>query len=233
MIKDELDKTWRKTLKSEFDKPYYSELQEFVKSDRLKSTVFPDDSMVFEAYNLTPFYDAKVIIIGQDPYHGMGQAHGLSFSVREDKVLPPSLKNIFKELKTDILEFEFANGNLTSWANQGVLLLNSVLTVKEKSPASHQKKGWETFTDATIAKLSERREHLVFLLWGNYAQSKKVLINQNKHLVLEAAHPSPFSAHKGFFGCQHFSKTNAYLTDHGIQPIDWRLPIEQLKISGF
>ena len=228
-----IEENWKNILQPEFDKESFKNLSRFVNSEYVNNICYPEEKNIFSAFNTCSLENLKVVIIGQDPYHGMGQAHGLSFSVREDKVLPPSLKNIFKELKTDILEFEFANGNLTSWANQGVLLLNSVLTVKEKSPASHQKKGWETFTDATIAKLSERREHLVFLLWGNYAQSKKVLINQNKHLVLEAAHPSPFSAHKGFFGCQHFSKTNAYLTDHGIQPIDWRLPIEQLKISGF
>lgn len=233
MVQNELSGKWREVMQDEIDKLYFKKLIEFVDSERKLYTIYPQQSQVFEVFRLTAFEDVKVVLVGQDPYHGMGQAHGLSFSVLSGVGIPPSLKNIFRELKDDMPEIEISSGNLEKWARQGVFLLNSVLTVRQKEPASHQKMGWETFTDATIAELSKRREHLVFLLWGNYAQSKISLINSEKHLVLTAPHPSPFSAHKGFFGCKHFSRTNAFLSQHNIDPIDWSLPSKQLAFSGF
>ena len=233
MVQNKLSGKWLAAMQDEMDKFYFRELIEFIDSERKLYAVYPQKSQVFEAFRLTAFEDVKVVLVGQDPYHGMGQAHGLSFSVLSGVGIPPSLKNIFRELKDDMPEIEISAGNLEKWAHQGVFLLNSVLTVRQKEPASHQKMGWETFTDATIAELSKRREHLVFLLWGNYAQSKISLINSEKHLVLTAPHPSPFSAHKGFFVFNHFSRTNAFLSQHNIDPIDWSLPSEQLAFSGF
>ena len=186
-------------------------------------TIYPPGQLIFNAFNTTPFNLVKVVLLGQDPYHGYGQAHGLSFSVPDGVAPPPSLVNIFKELHTDI-EMPFpTTGNLTKWATQGVLLLNAVLTVRANEPASHAKIGWMEFTNAVISKISDEKEGVVFLLWGKFAQEKQVLIDETKHLVLKAAHPSPFSAHNGFFGCRHFSKTNAYLLKQKIDPIDWSL----------
>ena len=218
---------WHCFFETERAKAYYIHLDSFIKSDRLKTTVFPKERDVFKAFELTPFDKLKVVIIGQDPYHKVNQAHGLSFSVNSGMKTPPSLVNIFKELQTD-LSIPMANhGNLTSWAKQGVLLLNATLTVKEGQPGSHQNKGWEIFTDEVIKHISENKEGVVFLLWGNFAKSKKDLINASKHLVLEAAHPSPL-ARGAFFGCKHFSQTNAFLITNNKTPIDWNLNEEDL-----
>lgn len=213
--------SWKKLLKNEFEKEYFLNLTDFVKNEYTSNIIYPPGPLIFNAFNQTPLDQVKVVILGQDPYHGQGQAHGLAFSVQEGVSLPPSLKNIFKELKSD-LGIELAlSGNLTRWAEQGVLLLNSVLTVRKATPGSHSKKGWETFTDSVIKVLSENKEHLVFLLWGNYAISKESLIDEEKHLILKSPHPSPFSADRGFFGCKHFSKTNVYLNKNNIKPITW------------
>ncbi|MEL7533707.1 MAG: uracil-DNA glycosylase [Bacteroidota bacterium] len=219
-----LEEGWKKALWDEFAKPYFVELKNFLLSERqAKMTVFPPAKLIFNAFNTTPFDKVKVVVIGQDPYHGPGQAHGLSFSVPQGIKAPPSLKNIYKELATDV-DFTIPNhGNLESWAEQGVLMLNSMLTVRAHTPASHQKKGWETFTSVAIQKLNEQREGIVFLLWGRYAQQKGMIIDPAKHHVLKAAHPSPFAAHNGFFGCQHFSKTNALLKQQGKSPINWQV----------
>ena len=209
--------SWKKVLKSEFEKEYFQELAVFIKSEYENEQIFPPGSLIFNAFNLTPFDEVKVVMLGQDPYHGLGQAHGLAFSVRDEVQKPPSLQNIFKELKND-LDVEIADsGDLSKWATQGVFLLNSVLTVRQSRPGSHAKKGWEVFTDNVIKILSEQKENLVFLLWGNYARAKKEMIDSTKHLILEA----PFSADKGFFGCKHFSKTNVYLGEHKISKINW------------
>ncbi|MBK7108937.1 MAG: uracil-DNA glycosylase [Bacteroidetes bacterium] len=196
----------------------------FLKSEKKnKKAIYPPGSLIFNAFNQTPFDKVKVIILGQDPYHGEGQAHGLSFSVPDGIKPPPSLVNIFKELQSDLQIPIPQSGNLSHWAQQGVFLLNAMLTVESNQSASHQKIGWQYFTDAAIKQLSEKKEHLVFLLWGKFAQQKKELIDSNKHLILEAAHPSPFSAYNGFFGCKHFSKTNAYLAQHNLELINWQL----------
>lgn len=217
-----INTSWKRELKGEFELPYFKTLTEFVRTEYLKGTVYPPPKAIFRAFELCPFDKVKVIIIGQDPYHGAGQANGLSFAVAEDVRVPPSLKNIFKELENDLgTPLEHTDGDLTRWARQGVLLLNATLTVRAQAPGSHQDKGWELFTDAAIAALSDKREHLVFLLWGNYAKKKGERIDRERHLVLEAAHPSPFAAHSGFFGCKHFSQANTYLEEHGENPIDW------------
>jgi len=201
-----------------------SELRDFLKHEiRLKNLFYPPSHQIFNAFYSTPLNKVKVVILGQDPYHGSGQAHGLSFSVPDGVKQPPSLQNIFKELQSDIGCPIPKHGNLTPWAKQGVLLLNAVLTVRANEPASHQSKGWEQFTDHVILKLQTTRMHLVFLLWGKFAQSKKSLIDTSRHLVLEAAHPSPFSANSGFFGCAHFSKANEFLIQHHEVPIEWKL----------
>lgn len=215
--------TWKKHLLGEFHKEYFKNLTDFVKEEYKSAIVYPPGQYIFHALNATPFDQVKVVILGQDPYHGPKQAHGLSFSVNKDVRIPPSLQNIYKELNSDLGIAIPTHGNLESWAQQGILLLNATLTVRASSPGSHQKKGWEIFTDAIIAALNEDKENLVFMLWGKYAQEKGQIINSNKHLVLKAAHPSPYSAANGFFGCKHFSKTNEYLTAHGITPIDWTL----------
>lgn len=213
---------WDIKLKSEFEKPYFDELTVFVEKERSLFTVYPKQEDIYNALKLTSFENVKVVIIGQDPYHGSHQAHGLSFSVNDSVKIPPSLNNIFKELKSDI-GFNIPNhGNLTAWAKQGVLLLNATLTVRAGEPCSHQKKGWETFTDAVIKIISDEKENCVFLLWGNFAKSKIHLINAEKHLILESAHPSPL-ARGAFFGCKHFSKSNSYLKSKNIQPINWDL----------
>ena len=218
----QIETGWLNGLKGEFNKDYFLKLKSFLLEEKSKYRLFPTGNQIFEAFNLTPFDKVKVIILGQDPYHGAGQAHGLSFSVPDGVKAPPSLVNIFKELKTDIgLEIP-KTGNLTPWTKQGVLLLNATLTVRESQAGSHQKKGWELFTDAVIKKLSDEKKGLVFLLWGNYAKQKGALIDTAKHYVLTAPHPSPL-ARGGFFGCKHFSKTNKILVKQGQTPINWKL----------
>lgn len=216
-----LDSQWKNKLQDQESLSYFVELEEFVLGEYISTTVYPPIELLFHAFELCSFDSVKVIILGQDPYHGPGQAHGLSFSVPHGQKLPPSLKNIFTEIHNDLGIIPPHHGNLESWAKQGVLLLNAVLSVKHQSPASHANKGWEHFTDRVIALLSEEKENLVFMLWGNYARSKKALIDTHKHLVLEAPHPSPFSVHKGFFGSRHFSKCNEYLISHHKTPIEW------------
>ncbi|MDB5204658.1 MAG: uracil-DNA glycosylase [Candidatus Taylorbacteria bacterium] len=216
-----LESSWKKQLSDEFVKPYFRELRDFIKSEYLKNKVYPEPKNIFRAFDLCPFDKVKVVIIGQDPYHGAGQANGLSFAVGEDVAIPPSLKNIFKEIESDLGQKPIQNGDLSRWAKQGVLLLNATLTVQAGSPGSHQNKGWEEFTDAAIKALSEHRTGLVFILWGNYAKKKGAHINRAKHFVLESAHPSPFSV-TSFFGCRHFSRTNEYLKKEGKSEIDWR-----------
>lgn len=215
--------SWKTVLQSEFEQPYFNELKQFLAHEKQSGkTIYPPGSNIFEAFNLTPFDSVKVVVLGQDPYHGVGQAHGLCFSVNKGVAIPPSLQNIYKELKQDIANYVIqSHGNLEHWATQGVLLLNATLTVEKDKAGSHQGKGWEQFTDKVINMLSEQKEHLVFLLWGKFAQSKLPLINTQKHLALTAAHPSPFSAYNGFFGCQHFSKTNQYLAAHALAEISW------------
>lgn len=217
-----IEPSWKKALAEEFEQPYFVELAAFVKGEYKSGTVYPPPRDIFRAFDLCPFKEVKVVILGQDPYHGERQANGLAFAVGEREVVPPSLRNIFQEIHDDLgTQLVRTNGDLSRWARQGVLLLNATLTVRAGSAGSHQKRGWERFTDAAIRALSLEREHLVFMLWGNYAKAKGAHIDRRKHLVLEAAHPSPFSAASGFFGCQHFSKANEYLTRGGESPIDW------------
>jgi len=216
-----IEPTWKRALSAEFEQPYWNELTGFVRTAYQKRCVYPPPKLVFNAFERCPFDVVKVVIIGQDPYHGPGQAHGLCFSVPEGVRVPPSLVNIYKELKGDLGVDVPPHGNLERWAAQGVLLLNATLTVEAGKAGSHQGKGWEQFTDAAIMALSNEREHLVFMLWGAYARNKKVLIDTDKHLVLEAAHPSPLSAHNGFFGCKHFSQANVYLAKHGTATVKW------------
>ena len=223
VIYPKIEASWKAILLDEFNKDYFKELKQFLLQEKQQHIIYPSGKEIFNAFNCTPFEKVKVVILGQDPYHGKGQAHGLSFSVPFGIKPPPSLKNIFKELKAD-LDIPIAeSGNLTSWAKQGVLLLNTTLTVRAKQAGSHQNKGWENFTDAVISSLSENKEDLVFLLWGRFAQNKASLIDSKKHYILTAAHPSPFSAYGGFFGCKHFSKTNEILNKNGLETIDWRL----------
>jgi len=223
----ELEPSWKKALDEEFQKPYMVELKNFLKQEKEAGhTIYPKNADIFNAFNITPFDDVKVVIIGQDPYHGPNQAHGLSFSVQKGVPAPPSLRNIYKELSNDIPGFTIPQtGDLTKWAQQGVLLLNATLTVRSATAGSHQKKGWEKFTDAAIKKLSDEKKGLVFILWGAYAQSKSVLINEhNNHLIIKSTHPSPLAvSHGGFFGSKPFSKTNDFLAKQGKEPIDWQL----------
>lgn len=219
-----INETWKEVLKSEFNKPYFLQIVNFLRMEKLAGkTIYPPGQLMFNAFNTTPFDHVKVVLLGQDPYHGPGQAHGLCFSVQTGITPPPSLINIFKELNSDIGMPVPNHGNLTKWAQQGVLLLNASLTVRANEPMSHAKIGWAEFTDTVIKKISDQRKHVVFILWGKFAQEKQILIDETKHLVLKAAHPSPFSANNGFFGCRHFSKTNEYLAKKGIDPIDWSL----------
>jgi uracil-DNA glycosylase len=219
-----IEEGWKKVLKNEFSKPYFLEAVTFLKTEKaLGKTIYPPGSLLFNAFNTTPFDQVKMVLLGQDPYHGKGQAHGLSFSVPDGVRPPPSLLNIFKEIQTDIGVPIPQTGNLTKWAQQGVLLLNSCLSVREAEPLSHSKIGWIPFTDHVISTISSEKKNIVFLLWGKYAQEKQALIDETKHLVLKAAHPSPYSANNGFFGCRHFSKANNYLMKHGIDPVDWSL----------
>jgi uracil-DNA glycosylase len=218
---DDIESQWKEAFGDEFAKPYFVALSKIIEGVYAQEDIYPPQNTIFNAFNLCPFDSVKVVILGQDPYHGEGQAHGLSFSVQDGVRIPPSLKNIYKELRDDIGTAIPKTGNLTHWATQGVLLLNATLTVEAGKAGSHQGLGWETFSDAVIQKISDEKEHVVFLLWGKYAQAKESLINTSKHLVLKAPHPSPLSAHSGFFGCKHFSRTNAYLTQTNQKPIVW------------
>lgn len=216
-----IEPSWKERLKDEFSAPYFCELSAFVKEEYARTPVYPHPKHIFRAFDLCPFEKVKVVILGQDPYHNQGQANGLSFAVGEGVALPPSLQNIYKEIESDLGKKIEWRGDLGRWARQGVLLLNATLTVRRGAPGSHQGRGWERFSDAAIRALSEEREHLVFLLWGRYAKEKGSVIDSSKHCVLNAAHPSPFSADKGFFGCKHFSKANEYLRAQGEEPIVW------------
>jgi len=217
-----IEASWKEVLQDEFGQDYFKTLTEFVRSEYQHAVVFPPPKNIFRAFELTPFDKVEVVILGQDPYHGSKQANGLCFAVGEGVALPPSLQNIFKELESDVGQsIVHRSGDLERWATQGVLLLNATLTVRAHKAGSHQGKGWEQFTDAVIRELSEEREHLVFILWGNYAKQKGAHIDRSKHLVIQSAHPSPFSAASGFFGSKPFSKTNAYLVMQGKKPIDW------------
>lgn len=219
-----IEESWKKVLKDEFTKEYFLQIVTFIKTEKaLGKTIYPPGALIFNAFDKTPFDNVKVVLLGQDPYHNPGQAHGLSFSVPDGITKPPSLINIFKELQNDLGIPPPINGNLEKWAMQGVLLLNASLTVRRNEPCSHSKIGWIEFTDAVIKKISSQKKGVIFLLWGKFAQDKQILIDETKHHVLKAAHPSPFSADKGFFGCKHFSKTNEFLMKEGLQPIDWKL----------
>jgi uracil-DNA glycosylase len=222
-VNPQIEASWKEVLKEEFEKQYFKELKEFLVEEKSKYVVYPAGGSIFHAFKLTPFQDVRVVVLGQDPYHGPGQAHGLCFSVPRSVAMPPSLVNIFKEIERDVGISVPKGGNLEKWAQQGVLLLNATLTVRANQPGSHQRKGWETFTNTVIQQLSEKRVGLVFLLWGKFAQEKEALIDTKRHYVLKAAHPSPYSAYNGFFGCRHFSKTNELLKKHGLDEIDWSL----------
>ncbi len=216
---------WKAILKDEFTKPYFEQIVHFLKTEKMAGkTIYPPGPLIFNAFEQTPFDTVKVVLLGQDPYHGPGQAHGLCFSVQDGITPPPSLINIFKEIQSDIgIQMPLGKGNLTHWAQQGVLLLNAALTVRANEPFSHSKIGWAVFTDAVIQKVSELKTGIVFLLWGRFAQEKRALIDETKHHVLKAAHPSPFSADKGFINCRHFSKTNSLLQQQGKDPVDWKI----------
>ncbi len=216
-----IEPSWKKALSNEFEKPYFTKLADFVRNEYQGETVYPPPKFMFRAFELCPFDNVKAVILGQDPYHGPKQANGLCFSVNEKISLPPSLQNIYKEIHEDLAVSPPSTGDLSGWAEQGILLLNATLTVRANTPGSHQHQGWEEFTDAVIQALSDKKENLVFILWGKYAQEKGAKIDKEKHLVLTAAHPSPFSAYHGFFGCKHFSKTNEYLKKHGKEEIRW------------
>lgn len=220
-----IEDSWKQVLKSEFTKAYFQQIVTFLKTERMAGkTIYPPGGLIFNAFNHTPFDKVKVVILGQDPYHGPGQAHGLCFSVQDGVAPPPSLINIYKEIQSDIgIGMNAKSGNLTKWADQGVFLLNASLTVRANEPMSHAKIGWAEFTDAVIKKISDEKKGVVFLLWGKFAQEKQLLIDETKHHVLKAAHPSPFSADKGFFGCRHFSKTNDFLVKERVTPIDWKI----------
>lgn len=219
-----IEASWKKILKNEFNKPYFEQITLHIKTEKSQGKIiYPPGQYIFNAFNTTPVDKVKVVIIGQDPYHGPGQAHGLCFSVQNGVAPPPSLINIFKELHDDIGIKIPNHGNLTHWAQQGVFLLNASLTVRAGEPMSHAKIGWAAFTDTVIHTISEKKKHVVFMLWGKFAQEKRTLIDESKHLILKAAHPSPLSAHAGFLGCKHFSKANEYLVKNGIDPVDWSL----------
>lgn len=216
-----IEESWKRVLGSEFEKEYFKTLRDFIHSEYRNKTIYPPAKQIFNAFDSCPFESVKVVILGQDPYHEPSQAHGLSFSVLPPCPPPPSLVNIYKEIRSDVGTLVSANGDLTAWSKQGVLLLNATLTVEAHKAGSHQNKGWETFTDSAIKALAENREHLVFMLWGSYAQRKGAFIDRSRHLVLQAPHPSPLSAYRGFFGCKHFSAANAYLISQGLSPIVW------------
>jgi len=223
MIDPKIDASWKALLIDEFQKPYFSDLISFLETEKQILTVYPKDSNIFNAFNTTPFDNVKVVILGQDPYHGEGQAHGLAFSVQDGVAFPPSLRNIFQEYQSDLGYAMPTSGNLTKWAEEGVFLLNTVLSVRANQAHSHKDKGWEVFTDAVIRLISDKKEDVVFILWGKPAQSKAKLIDESKHLVLKAPHPSPLSSYRGFFGSKPFTKTNTYLKEQGIKEIDWKL----------
>ncbi|MFV0377577.1 MAG: uracil-DNA glycosylase [Mangrovibacterium sp.] len=216
-----IEASWKAALADEFEKPYFKQLTEFVHAEYRQHTIFPPAKLIFNAFDQCPFDQLKVVILGQDPYHGPGQAHGLCFSVNDGIDFPPSLRNIFKELNGDVGKAIPDSGNLTNWARQGVLLLNATLTVRAHQAGSHQKRGWEEFTDAVIHRINAQKDHVVFILWGNYAIRKGEFIDQSKHLVLNSVHPSPLSASRGFFGNKHFSKANGFLSQHQLNPIHW------------
>ena len=216
-----IEESWKYRLQEEFDKPYFAQLTQFVRGEYASGTVYPPGREMFAAFDACPFEQVRVVILGQDPYHEPGQAHGLCFSVNDGVQFPPSLVNIFKEIESDLGKPIPRSGNLMRWAQQGVLLLNATLTVRAHQAGSHQNKGWEAFTDAVIHRLATEREHIVFILWGSYAQRKGAFIDRNRHCVLQSPHPSPLSAYRGFFGNKHFSRTNEYLVQHGYKPIDW------------
>lgn len=218
-----IEEGWKQILMDEFQSPYFSELKAFLVEEKKKYTIYPPGNLIFNAFQHTPFDRVKVVILGQDPYHGRGQAHGLCFSVPQGIPQPPSLVNIFKELHSDLGIPVPKHGNLENWADQGVLLINASLTVRDSQAGSHQKKGWETFTNRVIENISKHKNSVVFLLWGRYAQAKETLIDGTRHLILKSAHPSPLSAYNGFFGCKHFSRTNVYLNQQGLTGIDWSL----------
>lgn len=216
-----IEESWKRVLSNEFEKEYFKTLRDFIHLEYRNKTIYPPAKQIFNAFDSCPFESVKVVILGQDPYHEPSQAHGLSFSVLPPCPPPPSLVNIYKEIRSDVGGLVSANGDLTAWSRQGVLLLNATLTVEAHKAGSHQNKGWETFTDSAIKALAENREHLVFMLWGSYAQRKGAFIDRSRHLVLQAPHPSPLSAYRGFFGCKHFSAANAYLISQGLSPIVW------------
>lgn len=222
-INPQIEESWKKVLAGEFQQEYFRELKNFLVEERRQYRVYPPGSKIFAAFDFTPFTSVKVVLLGQDPYHGQGQAQGLCFSVPRGIPKPPSLVNIFKELHDDLGLAIPPHGNLEAWASQGVLLLNATLTVRANQAGSHQHKGWEQFTDAAIRALAEQRENLVFMLWGNYAQAKAALVDGHKHCILKAPHPSPFSANQGFFGCRHFSRANDFLVRAGKEPVDWQI----------
>ncbi|MBN1414131.1 MAG: uracil-DNA glycosylase [Bacteroidales bacterium] len=222
-MKPQIEASWKEILHDQFNSSNFKSIKEFLIEEKQKYTVYPPGNLIFNAFNLTPFHAVRVVIIGQDPYHGAGQAHGLCFSVPRGIPLPPSLVNIFKEINTDLGVPIPKHGNLEKWATQGVLLLNATLTVRANQAGSHQRKGWENFTDAVISQLSKQRVGLIFLLWGKFAHDKESLIDTQKHYILKAAHPSPYSAYNGFFGCRHFSKTNEILRRHGLPEINWQI----------
>jgi uracil-DNA glycosylase len=222
-VNPQIEESWKAILRDEFEKQYMKELKEFLIGEKSKYTVYPPGGLIFNAFRMTPFDKVRVVMLGQDPYHGPGQAHGLCFSVPAGVPAPPSLGNIFREIESDLGTPVPPHGNLEKWARQGVFLLNATLTVRANQPGSHQRRGWETFTNEVIRCLSEKRAGLIFLLWGKFAQEKEALIDTNRHYVLRAAHPSPYSAYNGFFGCRHFSKTNDILKRHGLEEIDWGL----------
>ncbi|MDB4089426.1 uracil-DNA glycosylase [Flavobacteriales bacterium] len=229
-MKAELAKDWRGILNKEFEKEYFAKLTSFVNSEFKNGICFPPEKNIFKAFEVCSFSETKVVILGQDPYHGEGQAHGLSFSVPDGIKIPPSLRNILKELKSDLGFESPLFGNLIDWAKQGVLLLNATLTVRKSTPGSHQKQGWEEFTDSVIKTISNEKEFVVFILWGKFAEQKADLIDDSKHLIITSSHPSPFSAHRGFLGSKPFSKTNKYLTKNGLKTIDWELKDDQTKM---
>ena len=222
-INPEIEQSWKTVLLEEFNKNYFIQLKKFLLDEKKQYSIYPKGKDIFNAFNYTPFNKVKVVILGQDPYHGMGQAHGLSFSVPDGVKQPPSLKNIFKEIASDLNLPLPETGNLSPWAKQGVLLLNATLSVRVKQAGSHQKKGWEEFTDSVIQNISQKKEGVIFLLWGRFAQDKAEIIDKNKHHILTAPHPSPFSVYRGFFGCKHFSKTNKLLAEQGLKEIDWKI----------
>jgi len=222
-VQPQIHDSWKAALKDQFEAEYFSKLKDFLVEEKKKAIVYPPGPLIFNAFEQTPFNKVKVVILGQDPYHGNGQAHGLCFSVPEGVKPPPSLVNIFKEIESDLGIKPPSHGNLESWAKQGVMLLNATLTVRADQAGSHQNKGWENFTDSVIKTISDQRRDIVFILWGNYARAKKNLIDPSKQLILEAAHPSPFSAYNGFFGCRHFSKTNEWLRKQVVEEINWSI----------